>query len=100
MTGRLQMLFGGTSRVLEKQLFQYNEDPVIESVESGVPGQIKIPKGIPAGGIKITVTGNNFRSIQSPEMSVYYEQKIFLSVRIFFENFFTKLNLKHTKTEF
>lgn len=35
--------------------------------------------GIPAGGIKITVVGNQFEAIQQPNMYVYYEGKTYLS---------------------
>ncbi|KAJ8983519.1 hypothetical protein NQ317_012010 [Molorchus minor] len=54
---KLIMKFDKGDRYLEKILFEYVEDPVIESAESGVASQIKVPKGIPAGGIKISVTG-------------------------------------------
>lgn len=74
------MRFDKGDRYLEKEFFQYVEDPVIESAESGVASQIKVPKGIPAGGIKISVTGRNLAYIQNPQMYVYYEQKMFVSV--------------------
>lgn len=61
-------------------MFEYVEDPVIESAESGVASQIKVPKGVPAGGIKISVTGRNLGFIQKPQMYVFYEQKMFISV--------------------
>lgn len=35
--------------------------------------------GIPAGGIKITVVGNQFEAIQQPNMYVYFEGKTYLS---------------------
>ncbi|XP_008204796.2 plexin-A4 [Nasonia vitripennis] len=60
--------------------FEYVDDPKIESVESGVGGgQLKIPKGIPSGGIKISITGKNLGYIQKPEMYVYYEGKQYFS---------------------
>jgi plexin A len=37
------------------------------------------PKGIPSGGIKVTVHGKNFNSIQSPNMYVYYRDRMFNS---------------------
>jgi len=40
------------------------EDPTIEYAESGVVSQVKVPKGIPSGGIIISVAGNNFEYIQ------------------------------------
>jgi hypothetical protein len=42
--------------------------------------QIKIPKGIPAGGIRISVSGKNLAYIQNPQMYVYYKDKMFGSV--------------------
>lgn len=78
--GKLSMKFDKGDRYFEKELFQYVEDPVIESAESGVASQIKVPKGIPAGGIKISVTGKNLAYIQNPQMYVYYEGKMFISV--------------------
>jgi hypothetical protein len=42
--------------------------------------QIKIPKGIPAGGIRISVSGKNLAYIQNPQMYVYYRDKMFGSV--------------------
>lgn len=64
-------------------MFEYVDDPIIESAESGVASQIKVPKGIPAGGIKISVTGRNLAFIQKPQMYVFYEQKMFISVSIY-----------------
>lgn len=77
------MKFDKGDRYFEGRLFEYVEDPVIESAESGVAtGQAKIPKGIPAGGIKISVTGRNLAYIQKPCMYVFYEQKMFISVSV------------------
>jgi hypothetical protein len=44
--------------------------------------QIKIPKGIPAGGIRISVSGKNLAYIQNPQMYVYYKDKLFGSVSV------------------
>lgn len=84
---KLRMKFDKGDRYFEKEFFKYVEDPIIESAESGVASQIKVPKGIPAGGIKISVTGKNLAYIQKPQMYVYYEQKMFISVS--YENIFT-----------
>lgn len=78
--GKLRMSFDKGDRVFDGELFQYVEDPVIESAESGVASQIKVPKGIPAGGIKILVTGRNLAYIQKPQIYVYYEGKMFINV--------------------
>lgn len=77
-SGTLKMTFDGSPRLYDGH-FEYVDDPTIESVESGVAGQMKIPKGIPAGGIKISVTGKNLGYIQSPQMYVYYDEKMFVS---------------------
>lgn len=76
------MKFDKGDRFFEKEYFEYVEDPIIESAESGVASQIKVPKGIPAGGIRIFVTGKNLAYIQKPQMYVYYEQKMFVSVSV------------------
>ena len=78
MNGTLKMLFDEGVRTYNGK-FRYVADPTIESVESGVGGQMKIPKGIPAGGIKITVSGKNLAVIRSPQMYVYYDDKMFVS---------------------
>ncbi|XP_049953527.1 plexin-A4 isoform X2 [Schistocerca serialis cubense] len=78
-SGKLRMKFDKGDRIFDKELFEYVEDPTIESVESGVAGQIKIPKGIPAGGIRISVSGKNLAYIQNPQMYVYYGDKMFES---------------------
>jgi plexin A len=76
---KLKMKFDKGDRYFEKELFEYVDDPIIESAESGVASQIKVPKGIPAGGIRISVTGKNLAYIQKPQMYVYYEKKMFIS---------------------
>ncbi|XP_056647195.1 plexin-A4 [Diorhabda sublineata] len=76
---KLRMKFDKGDRFLDSMMFEYVDDPVIESAESGVASQIKVPKGIPAGGIKISVTGRNLAFIQKPQMYVFYEQKMFIS---------------------
>lgn len=73
------MHFDNGMREFNEHLFRYVEDPTIDYVTSGPSGQLKVPKGIPAGGIRITVTGNQFEYIRSPRMYVYYEGKMFLS---------------------
>ncbi|XP_015599492.1 plexin-A2 [Cephus cinctus] len=76
--GVLKMRFDGGIREYDG-FFEYVDDPTIESVESGVAGQMKIPKGIPAGGIRISVTGKNLGFIQNPQMYVYFDDKMFIS---------------------
>ncbi|XP_046483187.1 plexin-A2-like [Neodiprion pinetum] len=67
-------------------VFEYVDDPTIESADSGVAGLVKIPKGIPAGGVKISVIGTNLGYVQNPEMYVYYHDKMFVSQCIAFNH--------------
>ncbi|CAH1158754.1 unnamed protein product [Phyllotreta striolata] len=76
---KLKMKFDKGDRYLDSMMFEYVDDPIIESAESGVANQIKVPKGIPAGGIQISVTGRNLAFIQKPQMYVFYEQKMHIS---------------------
>lgn len=77
--GHLKMQFDSGFRELKTEVFQYVPDPSINYATSGIANKQKIPKGIPAGGIKISVSGQNFQHIQFPKMYVYYQQKIFYS---------------------
>lgn len=63
-TGELRMGFDKGVRRFSRELYEYVEDPTIEYAESGVISQVKVPKGIPSGGITISVTGNNLDYIQ------------------------------------
>ena len=63
-SGELHMSFDRGVRRYTRQMYQYVEDPTIEYAESGVVSQVKVPKGIPAGGIIISVAGNNLEYIQ------------------------------------
>lgn len=77
--GILKMYFDNSIRQYNGY-YEYVDDPKIEQVESGVGGgQLKVPKGIPSGGIKISITGKNLGFIQKPEMYVYYEGKQYFS---------------------
>jgi plexin A len=75
--GFLKMEFDSGERQLNSVPFEYIADPIIDYATSG-NGQ-QVPKGIPSGGVKITVYGRNFKSIQKPSMYVYYEAKQFNS---------------------
>lgn len=86
MSGKLKMHFDNAVRELSGtggeamvNQFRYVQDPVIEYTASGPINQLKTAKGIPAGGIKITVIGQQFDAIQSPKIYVYYQDKIFLN---------------------
>ena len=63
----------GKARVLERKRYEYVEDPRIEFAFSGNTGQSKIPKGIPSGGVNITVVGTHFDYIQQPEIYVLHD---------------------------
>lgn len=76
--GFLKMEFDSGERQLNSVPFEYVADPIIDYASSGGSGQ-KLPKGIPSGGVKISVYGRNFKSIQQPSMYVYYEEKQFTS---------------------
>ncbi|KAL1129886.1 hypothetical protein AAG570_012830, partial [Ranatra chinensis] len=79
-SGKLKMKFDKGDRTLDKVLFEYVDDPNIDSAESGVTtGQIKIPKGIPAGGIRISVLGKNLIYVQDPQIYVIYNDKMYYS---------------------
>ncbi|XP_049316006.1 plexin-A2 [Bactrocera dorsalis] len=77
--GRLKMLFDNGPREFNEYNFKYVLDPTIDQVSSGPSSQLKVPRGIPAGGIEIAVTGTQFNYIQSPRMYVYYKSEIFYS---------------------
>lgn len=81
LAGKLKMRFDdGRRECVRSELFRYAVDPTIEYVSSGPTGQIKSPKGIPAGGIRIAVVGTQFHTIRKPRMYVYYQEKKFWSV--------------------
>ncbi|CAH2239860.1 jg4548 [Pararge aegeria aegeria] len=79
--GTLRMRFDNGMRTLEREKFEYIEDPVVVSVESGPPlaSQRKQPKGIPSGGINIKVMGRNFHSIQFPQIYVYHDNRPYIA---------------------
>lgn len=79
LTGIFSMHFDNGVRDLEMELYQYVADPTIEYATSG-PNGVKAPKGVPAGGIKITVVGTQFESIQKPVMNVYLQNMEYSNV--------------------
>lgn len=67
-------------RSFEYYRFLYVDDPKIDAVESGPSGIWKsISRGIPSGGIHITVRGDNLNIIQKPQMYVEYYGDVFAS---------------------
>ncbi|XP_055615927.1 plexin-A2 isoform X1 [Toxorhynchites rutilus septentrionalis] len=79
MQGKLRMEFDNAKREFAGDNFEYVANPSIDYVTSGDPGKIRTARGIPAGGIKIFVVGQNFFSIQKPKIYVYYRDQIFLN---------------------
>uniref|UniRef100_A0A8D8VNF5 Plexin-A2 n=1 Tax=Cacopsylla melanoneura TaxID=428564 RepID=A0A8D8VNF5_9HEMI len=79
--GKLMMKFDKGSRTFEGSLYEYVDDPTIESVESGIQsGQgVKFPKGTPAGGTNINVVGKNLLYIKQPLIYVVYKGKRYVS---------------------
>ena len=69
------MVFDKGVRVLEGRKYEYVEDPTIDYAEAGNTGARKVPKGIPSGGINVTVVGSNFNYIQDPAMYIVYQEK-------------------------
>lgn len=57
--GGIRMQFDRGERRFTQQMYEYVADPTIENTYT-----IKEPKGIPSGGIIISVRGNNFQYIQ------------------------------------
>jgi plexin A len=76
--GFLKMEFDSGERPLNSVPFEYVIDPVIDYASSGGSGG-KVPKGIPSGGVKITVFGRSFKAIQKPQIYVYYDNRQFIS---------------------
>lgn len=77
--GRLKMSFDNGPREFNDYNFKYVLDPTVDQVSSGPSGQIKVPKGIPAGGIRIVVSGTQFTSIQAPSIYVYYKEHMYVN---------------------
>ena len=69
----VRMVFDKGTRELANRKYEYVEDPKIDYADSGNVGVRKVPKGIPSGGINITVVGSNFNYILDPKMYVYYQ---------------------------
>lgn len=67
---KVRVRFDNGIRSFDDYRFLFVDDPKITSVESGPAGQHGVPKGIPGGGITISVTGENLNSVQRPMMYV------------------------------
>lgn len=78
---KLRMTFDGVTRVYEKELFQYGDDPTIISITSANVTR-KAPKCIPAGGLNIIVFGTSLKIIQKP--TLYYVYRDSSSTRRFY----------------
>lgn len=75
-TGKLKMKFDNGNREFDLENFEYVDDPIVDYATSGPNEQQKIPKGIPAGGIKIKVIGQFFLSIQEPKIYIIHNDLI------------------------
>jgi plexin A len=82
----VRMVFDKGTRVLDSKKYEYVEDPKVDYADSGNTGVRKIPKGIPSGGINITVVGVNFNYIQDPEMYIVFQDKRYSGPCIVFDN--------------
>ena len=80
---KVRVRFDAGIRSFEDYKFLFVDDPEIISVESGSssssssatssPGRLSGPRGIPGGGITISVKGSNLNSVQRPLMYVEVE---------------------------
>ncbi|GIX99609.1 hypothetical protein CEXT_662822 [Caerostris extrusa] len=76
--GKVRVKFDNGLRIFEDYNFLYVDDPIIAHVESG-SGQRGTPKGIPSGGISITVHGTNLNAVQEPLMYVLVDNQEYTS---------------------
>ncbi|KAI2798414.1 hypothetical protein BLOT_012695 [Blomia tropicalis] len=75
-----KVIFDNGVRNFDYYRFLYVEDPVILSVESGSSGIWRnTARGIPSGGLRITVRGKNLNIVQRPQMYVTYENVDYVS---------------------
>lgn len=71
---KAQVNFDRGKRVFDDYRYLYVEDPRIASVESGsASSPVKNPRGIPGGGILISVKGTNLNAVQKPQIYVEVE---------------------------
>ena len=63
-------------------MYQYVEDPKVIRVHSGPMSQVKIARGIPSGGIGITVIGEGLDAIQKPLFYVWHNGQRFSRVSL------------------
>ncbi|XP_037069862.1 plexin-A2-like [Pollicipes pollicipes] len=77
--GRLSMTFDRSKRLLAGQTYTYVDDPQVLEVTSGPNTQYKVPKGVPSGGIRVSVRGRNLQHVQEPRMAVQHAGREYLS---------------------
>lgn len=68
--GKVRVKFDKGLRLFEDYIYLYVEDPEIEKVESGSARHSSVPRGIPSGGITVTVKGRNLNAVQEPMMYI------------------------------
>lgn len=80
---KLRMTFDDLTRVFEKDLFQYGNDPTVTSISTVDENFTrKARKCIPAGGLNVAVIGTNLKIIQKPKL--YYVYRDSSSIRHFY----------------
>ncbi|UYV69642.1 PlexA [Cordylochernes scorpioides] len=80
--GKVRVKFDNGLRIFEDFNFLYMEDPMIHRVESGGGSSAHhrgVPKGIPSGGIAISVFGSNLNTVGHPRMVLMVEGEEFTS---------------------
>ncbi|UYV69643.1 PlexA [Cordylochernes scorpioides] len=83
--GKVRVKFDNGLRIFEDFNFLYMEDPMIHRVESGGGSSAHhrgVPKGIPSGGIAISVFGSNLNTVGHPRMVLMVEGEEFTSVSL------------------
>ena len=76
---KVRVKFDNGLRLFEYYSYLYVEDPRINSVDSGSGGNRGEVRGIPAGGITISVKGEHLNIIQKPMMYVEVDGELFSS---------------------
>ncbi|XP_067128995.1 plexin-A2 isoform X2 [Centruroides vittatus] len=77
--GRVRVKFDNGLRIFEDYNYLYVDNPVITHVESGSSSQRGVPKGIPSGGITISVHGTNLNAVEEPKMYVLVDGEEYTS---------------------
>ncbi|CAG2174047.1 unnamed protein product [Oppiella nova] len=76
---KVRVKFDNGLRFFDYYNYLYVDDPRIDTVESGSGGNRGEARGIPAGGITISVKGDKLNIIQKPQMYVEVDGEPFVS---------------------